>query len=1093
MNFRKVNNIVGWITGLIAITVYLVTMEPTVSFWDCGEFISCAYKIEVGHSPGAPLFMLIQRIFGMLAGSNHANVAMYVNAWSAIASGLTILFLFWTITHFARRLMVGRGEEPDTRQTILIMGSGLVGALAYTFSDTFWFSAVEAEVYATSSLFTAIVFWAILKWEHVADNKYADRWLLFIAYMMGLSVGIHLLNLLAIPAVTMVYYFRRYKATMQGTIVAFLIGCVILGLVQYGILQGLPILASKFDLLFVNSFGMPFDSGAFFFIIVLIAILVGALMLIRKKGWYLAHTGLLCIIFIIIGFSSYLAPIIRSRADVPVDMTNPDNAISLVSYIKREQFGSQPLLFGPDFNKRPIDYEYKGDRLIRSTKDGKDFYEDVGDKVEPKFRASDKRFFPRIWDYNDPNHKKFYMDYLGLSENEDATSFDNFSFFLRYQIDWMWWRYFMWNYSGRQNDFEGQGDAKRGNWITGIPMLDKMRGMGDLDAMADGYRDNPARNQFYLLPFIVGLLGLVYQFNFNKKDGITVLVLFFFTGIATAIYLNMPPLQPRERDYAFAGSTYSYAIWIGLGVLMLNQLLQKLLKGNVGAVLAVTIGLLACPVIMAKDGWDDHDRSNKTLAKSTASNVLNSCAPNAILFTFGDNDTYPLWYMQEVEGMRPDVRVVNMSLLGIDWYIDQLNYRVNDGMPVPMIWKKEHYIGDRRNYMRYFDNPNIRSDRYYSLKEICEFMISDNPSTKVGMTDGSKENYIPSKNYFLPSLSKEELIAKGLASAKDTARIDTDVKFTLPQDVAYKDDLATLNIIAGIAEEGWERPIYFSGGLPGDNYVGMNDYMRLEGVVYRLLPFKYKSYEEPIAGEMGSVDADKSYELFMNQYSWGNAERSDVYFDEKNRIMFAAYRINSARIAMEIAAAGDPEKGKQVLDKVKKMISKDSYHYDATAYYMAMGYYRIGYKDDARKMTLEVVETAVDDIDYIVSLRENSKNALRGDLERDLSIIGTLSTAARRNGDNKTANELELEIVSTYYKVGELQQAAQSVKQLAMQSQYNISRFQADAADSTTGAASNELIGESMNMIDSLAAIARKHNDNATASELENMLQQLRK
>ena len=467
MNFTKVNNLVGWITGLIATTVYLVTMEPTVSFWDCGEFISCAHKIEVGHSPGAPLFMMIQRLFGLLAGSNTHNVAMMMNAWSAIASGLTILFLFWTITHFARRLVIGREGEPDTNQMIMIMGAGLIGALAYTFSDTFWFSAVEAEVYATSSFFTALVFWAILKWEHVADEPGADRWLVFIAYMMGLSVGIHLLNLLAVPAITMVYYFRKYDVTSFGTFIAFLIGCALLGLIQFGVLQGLPILASKLDLFMVNSMGMPFDTGAFVFIALLVAALAWALIFVKRKGWYLAHTGMLCLIFIIIGFSSYLAPLIRSRADTPIDMTNPDNAISLVSYIQREQFGSQPLLFGPDFDKRPIDYKVTGQRYIRSTKDGKDFYESVGNKIEPVFDNADKRFFPRIWDYNDPGHISFYRQYLGLSQNEAPTNADNFNYFFNYQINWMWWRYFMWNYAGRQNDIEGQGDPKT---VTGYPV-----------------------------------------------------------------------------------------------------------------------------------------------------------------------------------------------------------------------------------------------------------------------------------------------------------------------------------------------------------------------------------------------------------------------------------------------------------------------------------------------------------------------------------------------------------------------------------------------------------------------------------------------
>lgn len=1018
MNFRKVNNIVGWITGIVAITVYLITMEPTVSFWDCGEFISCAYKIEVGHSPGAPLFMMIQRVFGMLAGGNLSNVAMMVNAWSAIASGLTILFLFWTITHFARRLMVGRHEEPNSNQTILIMGAGLVGALAYTFSDTFWFSAVEAEVYATSSLFTALVFWAILKWEHIADKPYADRWLIFIAYMMGLSVGIHLLNLLAIPAVTMVYYYRRYEATTTGSIIAFLIGCALLGLVQFGILQGLPMLASKFDLLFVNSFGMPFDTGAFVFILILIALLIWGLLYVKKKGMYLAHTGMLCLIFIIIGFSSYLAPMIRSRADVPIDMTNPDNAISLVSYIQREQFGSQPLLFGPDFDKRPIKYDVKGDRYVRSTKDGKDFYEDVGDKLEPEFAAGDKRFFPRIWDYNDQNHKNYYRSYLGLGPNESPTAADNFKFFFGYQINWMWWRYFMWNYSGRQNDFEGQTEPKNGNWITGIPFIDKMMGLGDLDAMSDGYRDNPARNQYYLLPFLVGVLGFIFHFNHNKKDAITVFVLFFFTGIATAIYLNMPPLQPRERDYAFAGSTYSFAIWIGLGVIMVNHLFRNVLKGITGPVVATALCLVAVPVLMAAENWDDHDRSDKTLAKATASNVLNSCAPNAILFTFGDNDTYPLWYMQEVEGLRTDVRVINMSLLGIDWYIDQLNYRINDAMPVPMVWKREHYIGDNRNYMRYIESPQIPSDKFFNLSEIMNFIISDNPNAQLQMSDGSRENFFPSKNFFIPSLNNEELIAKGfIGDSTESARINTEIKFTLPKDIVYKDDLATLNIISAIAAEGWERPIYFSGGLPGDNYAGLDEYMRLEGVVYRLMPFKQSNYETPIAGEMGSVNLEKSYDLFVNQYQWGNADRKDVYFDEKNRIMFAAYRINSARIAMEFAAKGEAEKGKEILDKVRSSITPESYHYDATAYYMAMGYYRIGAKKEGKEVAMQVVQNAVDDINYYTSLSDNDRGGMQGDVQRDLSIINTLASVANQFGDVETAKELQAKLELLQKKV----------------------------------------------------------------------------
>ncbi len=1004
MNFRKVNNIVGLITGAIATIVYLMTMEPTVSFWDCGEFISCAYNIEVGHSPGAPLFMMIQRLFGLFAGSDLTKVALMVNAWSAIASGLTILFLFWTITHFAKRLMVkSREDDPTGNQVILIMGAGLVGALAYTFSDTFWFSAVEGEVYATSSFFTALVFWAILKWEHIADKPGADRWLVFIAYMMGLSVGIHLLNLLAIPALAMVYYYRRYETTRSGTIIAFLIGCGLLGLVQFGVLQGLPILASRLDRLFVNGFGMPFDSGAITFIILLIAAMVWALIFAKRKGWYLLHTGMLCLVFIIIGFSSYLAPLIRSRADVPIDMTNPDNAISLVSYIQREQFGQQPLLFGPDFTSRPYEYGSKGNKYARSTKDGKDFYEVVGDKIDPKFDNENKRFFPRIWDYNDAQHIKFYKNYLGLSDGEKPTGADNFKYFFDYQINWMWWRYFMWNYAGRQNDFEGQGGPKKGNWVSGIKFLDKnIRGLGDPDLGQDGYRDNKARNELYLLPFILGILGIIFQFNRNKKDGIVTLVLFFFTGIAIAIYLNMPPLQPRERDYAFAGSTYSYAIWIGLGVLMVNQWLQKILKGASGAYLAIALCLVAVPTLMAKEEWDDHDRSKKTLAHNTAYNVLMSCEPNAILFTFGDNDTYPLWYLQEVERVRTDVRIINMSLLGIDWYIDQLNNRANDAPPVDMIWEREHYLGDRRNYLRYYKPQQVPEDRYFDLNEICKFIISDNPQAKLQMTNGDRENFFPTKNFFIPPTSKEELVAKGLVDAKDTSNISTDIRFTFPKEIAYKDDIAALNIIAAIAANGWERPIYFGSALPGDNYVGMEDYMRLEGVVYRLMPYKVLNVGPKGPEDMGSVNIDKSYELFAKTYTWGNAN-TDEYFDEKNRIMFAAYRMNCSRVATLLYQQGKQKEAEEVLDRVLEGISKDAYFYDATAYFMAIAYYNIGNKEKGRIIADELVQNAEDDINYILSLKDNGKVAMKGDAQRDMTLINIMYNIAKNSGDTDRA------------------------------------------------------------------------------------------
>jgi hypothetical protein len=1005
MNYRKINNLCGWLSGAIALIVYLMTLEPTVSFWDCGEFLSCAYKLEVGHSPGAPLFMMLQRMFGIFADKQHAAFA--INAFSAVMSALTILFLFWTITYFAKKLIVAKDvEQPAQNQTLLIMGAGFVGALAYTFSDTFWFSAVEAEVYATSSFVTAISFWAVLKWEGVAHERHADKWLLLIAYMVGLSVGIHLLNLLIIPAVIIVYYFKRYNVTTIGTMLAFIVGCLILGFVQFGVLQGIPTLAFAFDKLFVNSFGMPFNVGAIFLVLLIIAGLIWLLLYAKKKGQYLLHTGVLCILFILIGFSCYIVPVLRSKADPAIDMTNPDDANRLLSYVNREQFGSQPLLFGPDYNSPMTKMDKTGDAYAAMQKNGKDAYVVVGKKAEPVFDRT--RFFPRIWEYNQGEHAQFYKQYLGLTDNDEPTSADNFKFFMGYQMNWMWWRYFMWNYSGRQNDWEGQGEPKNGNWITGIKVLDKAK-VGDLDKMSDNYRDNKARNELYLLPFILGVLGLVYQFNRDKRNGFIVFLLFFFTGIAIGIFLNMPPLQPRERDYAFTGATYAFAIWIGLGVLMVQQWLRRLTKDPVASVASIGLCLLAVPALMASEEWDDHDRSEKTLARATAYNALMSCDSNAILFTFGDNDTYPLWYLQEVEGIRTDVRTINTSLLGIDWYIDQLNYKVNDADAVPMLWSREKYLGDRSNVLYYLENPRIPSDKYFNLEEICKFMADDSPENKQALNDGSVVNYMPTKNFFVNTLGKDQLISNGLLTAADSNKISTDMRFTWNKPYLSKDQVAIMNIIAGIAKEGWKRPICFGGGLPGDNYLNLSEYMRTDGVVLRLMPFKYVdsvSLSMPNR-EPGFVNLEKCINLYTKTYQWGNAQRKNVYFDEKNRLMFFAYRIGAARIAENLTARGRNAEAIQVLDKVMDNISEESMQYDRVSFMMAASYTSAGAKDKGRKLALKIAKNAEDDINWILSLNEDKRAAEVNEVRENASLIYQMGQNMTMLGDPATGKELQ--------------------------------------------------------------------------------------
>jgi hypothetical protein len=1033
MNYRKINNLTGWITGGIALIVYLMTMERTVSFWDCGEFLSCAYKLEVGHSPGAPFFMIIQRMFALfsggaaMTGGPSTSAALFMNAESAVASALTILFLTWTITHFAKRLIAPGVDEPTKGQLISIMGAGVVGGLAYTFSDSFWFSAVEAEVYATSSFLTALTFWAMLKWEHVANNKYADRWLVFISFLIGISVCVHLLSLLVIPTLAMVYYFKRYEATYLGTFIAFIVGCVVLAFVQFGIIQYIPRFASKFDLIFTNDFGMPFDTGAIVFLMLLVGLLVFLLMLAKKKNLYTMHTGVLCVIFIIIGYSAYLAAVVRSRADVPIDMTNPDNPSSFLDYVNREQFGQQPLLFGPYFTSDYTDVKQKGFIYAQTKENGKDKYIEVGKKVDPVYGVdpqtgeNQSHFFPRIWDANDQNHVNFYRSYLGLGPNDQPTGKDNLDFFLGYQMNWMYWRFFMWNFAGRQNDFEGQTDPYKGNWISGIGFIDKMRGLGDTDAMGHGYSDNDAHNKLYFLPFILGILGLVFQFNRNRKDGFIVLTLFFFTGAAIGIYLNMPPLQPRERDYAFAGSTYTFAIWIGLGVLMVHQWFKKLTDTPAAAIGAVVLCLVAVPMLMANVEWKDHDRSNKTLARSVAYNTLSCCAPNAVLFTFGDNQTYPLWYAQEVEGFRRDVRIINTSLLGIGWYIEQLNYKANDAAPVPMMWKKESYQGDRRNYIGYYDNPALKipKDRYFSLADICDFMNSEDNRNKAG-NGREMMNYMPTRNFFAPSLSKEEIVSRGLARAEDTARIMNEMKFSFPKSTALKSDLAILNIIAAVAKEGWKRPLYFDAGLRQGDYGGTGEYMHMEGMVYRLMPFKYQDSMKVNSQVLGTINTAKSYDLFMNKFTWGGAERNDVYFDEPNRHEFVSYRMDASFLANQLAVEGKKEEAVKVLDKVMAGITEHSYNYDYTGYFIASAYYRAGAKSKATALSEKIVRNCEELVNYAASLPDERRAQMASEVQQQFQIMQSLAQTAYSVGDTAYANKIANKMQAIGPKVKDL-------------------------------------------------------------------------
>ena len=713
MNFKRINNISGWVVCLIACTVYIMTMEATGSFWDCGEFASSAYKLQVPHPPGAPLFVLIGRLF--MAPFDPQHAAIGINLMSALSSGFTILFLFWSITHFAKKIIRTNNEQLTGQQIFAIIAAGVIGALAYTFSDSFWYSAVEGEVYALSSFFTAIVFWAVLKWEDAVTEEQkigitghftsADRWLILIFYLMGLSIGVHLLNLLTIPAMVIIYYYKRYKATTSGTVIAFLIGCVLTGFIQKAVIQWTIKGAGNFDILFVNDFGMPFFSGfAFFFVLIGILIWLG-LRIAVKNNWNFLRLGLWSFAFMLLGYSTYFTTLIRSSADPVVDMFNVDNPVNLVGYLGREQYGDWPILKGQDFTANAVEQT-----MVETYVKGKDQYVKNGRKMETTYAEEDQHIFPRKWDQsNDQGHADYYAGFAEIGKDPKTgewmskpTMGDNINFFAQYQLGWMYLRYFMWNFAGKQNDIQGvlMNNIRDGNWKTGISFWDNAR-LGDQQYLPDSIKHNNANNKLFALPLILGLLGIVFHFKRNKKDAIVVGLLFFFTGIAIVLYLNMAGNQPRERDYAFVGSFYAFAIWIGLGVLYVRELFTKYVTAALANYASAALCLLAVPVIMANQEWDDHDRSKKVLARDLAADYLESCAPNAIVISFGDNDTYPLWYAQEVEGIRRDIRVINSSLLGTDWYINQLRYKLNNSDPMDPIWSADKIEGAKRDVIYY--------------------------------------------------------------------------------------------------------------------------------------------------------------------------------------------------------------------------------------------------------------------------------------------------------------------------------------------------------------------------------------------------------
>ena len=1063
--YKTVNNLVGWITFLIAATVYCMTIEPTASFWDCPEFITTAYKLEVGHPPGAPFFMLTANLFTQFV-SDPALVAKMVNYMSALMSGACILFLFWSITHLVRKLVITDETNITRGQLITVMGSGLVGALAYTFSDTFWFSAVEGEVYAYSSMFTAIVFWLILKWEDVADQPHSDRWIILIAYLTGLSIGVHLLNLLCLPAIVLVYYYKKVPgANAKGSLLALAGSMVLVAAVLYGIVPGVVKVGGWFELLFVNSLGMPFNTGVIVYVALLAAaiiwgiyesyneksrtrmnlsflltiamlgipfyghgasaVIIGILVLGVLAAYLFAsklnekirmsartmNTALLCTMMIMVGYSSYALIVIRSVANTPMDQNSPEDIFTLGEYLGREQYGTRPLFYGPAYSSKvALDVEdgycvprqkstdTKYVRKEKTSPDEKDSYVELPGRVE--YEYAQNMLFPRMYSSAHTAYYKSWQDITGYDVPYDQcgemlmvnmpTQWDNIKFFFSYQLNFMYWRYFMWNFAGRQNDIQSSGEIEHGNWITGIPFIDNLL-YGDQNMLPQELKDNKGHNVFYCLPLILGIIGLFWQ-AWRGQKGIqqfwVVFFLFFMTGIAIVLYLNQTPGQPRERDYAYAGSFYAFAIWIGMGGAGSVHLLRNYMKEVPAAALTSAVCLLV-PIQMASQTWDDHDRSGRYVARDFGQNYLMSLqeSGNPIIYTNGDNDTFPLWYNQETEGFRTDARTCNLSYLQTDWYIDQMKRPAYDSPALPITWDRTEYMEGQNEYVpirpdfkKQIDkaykaaeeevlngkNPealnNIRAqfgDNPYELKNILKYWVRTKDGQAVIPTDS-----------IVVKIDKEAVRRSGMMipealgdSIPDYMHISLKDEKGNPKRALYKSELMMLEMLANA---NWERPIYMAITVGTDNQLNMREHFIQEGLTYRFTPFDTEALG-------ATIDSEKMYDNLMNKFKFGGIDKPGIYIDENAMRMCYTHRRTFAQLITQLMKEGKKDKALAALEYAEKMIPAFNVPYDVQngALEMAEAYYQLGNNTKADQIIDELANKSVEYLTWYLSLDDN--------------------------------------------------------------------------------------------------------------------------
>ena len=1095
--YKLVNNVLGWFTFFVAAFVYCSTIEPTASFWDCPEFITTGYKLEVGHPPGAPFFMLTANLFSQFA-SDPSQVARMVNTMSALLSATTILFLFWSITHLARKLILKDWSEMTLGKLIAIQASGLVGALIYTFSDTFWFSAVEGEVYAYSSAFTAIVFWLILKWEDHADEPHSDRWLVLIAYMTGLSIGVHLLNLLCLPAIVLVYCYRRFPhIELKGSLLALVGSFVLVAAVLYGVVPGIITVAGWFELLFVNTLGCPFNTGEIIYIVLLVAIVIwaiyesyvdksfkrqnisfvlsvgmlgipfrgmtwgagilGLVILValyfglnyRKKiGKDLVpvvtarfkNTALLCMLMLMIGYSSYAVIVIRSAANPPMDQNSPEDVFTLGSYLSRDQYGDSPLLYGQAYTSQ-VAYDVDGNMCVpkhkegaaiwqrkeKASKDEKDSYFVVSHK--DKIIYAQNMLFPRM---HSSAHAGAYENWMGGVEGTQVpydrcgepvmvkmpTQMENIRFFLSYQCNFMYWRYFMWNFAGRQNDIQGNGEPEHGNWITGISFIDDWM-LGDQSKMPAELKANKGHNVFYCLPLLLGLIGLFWQ-AWRGQRGIrqfwVVFFLFFMTGLAIVLYLNQTPQQPRERDYAYAGSFYAYAIWCGLGVLAIYDMLKKKLKGNDVAVAGVVgVACLLVPIQMASQTWDDHDRSGRYTCRDFGQNYLMTLQDkgNPIIFTNGDNDTFPLWYNQETEGVRTDARVCNLSYLQTDWYIDQMKRPAYDSPSVPITWPRIDFCSGTNDYIEV--RPAMKQqllDFYREYPKEARAAFGDEPFEVKNIMKywvRSKDNdthVIPTDTLYI-TIDKEAVRRSGMMMASDTIP-DRMVISLAGKRAIYKNDMMMLEMLA---QCNWERPLYVATTVGSDNYMNLGDNFVQEGLAYRITPFNTK------APGAKNFDTEKVYNNVMNRFKWGGLDKPGLYIDETVMRMCYTHRHLLAQLAMQLIAEGQNAKAEKVLRKAEKVLPEYNvpYTFISGAADMARAYALIGKKADAARILNKVWADAKSYADYYLQLTGSRFMMSQNDVLRQLYIMQNIADITQAC-DHSLADQ-RLKTVNALYAV----------------------------------------------------------------------------